>query len=62
MNEKIPYEWRELVERAARNARPKVRKRYRWAVLMDVFACGSTVAWNICKEFGLDPDEEIKRK
>jgi ribosomal protein S13 len=53
---------RELIERAVRNARPKNRNSYktRWIVMKDVFGVGSGVANAICREFGLDPDEELK--
>jgi hypothetical protein len=58
----IPYDWRQCTERAVRNARPRTAGKHpRWTAIMDAFGCGSTVAWNLCLAFGLDPDEEIKR-
>ena len=34
-------------------------KRPRWAFVRRVFAVGSTTAWALCVEHGLDPDEEV---
>lgn len=54
----------QLVERAVRNATittKQVRgaKRPRWAAVMDAFGLGSTYAAQLCRRFGLDPNEEI---
>lgn len=52
----------ELVERAVRNAKPNRRgKHYRWVAVMDAFGCGSTMAYQLCRHHGLDPDEMISR-
>ncbi len=56
------YGERSLLERAVMFARPR-RKRGtvpRWVVVQEVFALGSTFAVQLCREFGLDPDEEIR--
>lgn len=54
-----------LLEKAVRNARSrsayKGRKHPRWTAVMDAFALGSTYAHDLCRKFGLDPDEEIRR-
>lgn len=58
----IPYEWRDLTKRAVIGARATGRGlAYRWVAVMDTFAVGSTVAHNLCREFGLDPDEKVRR-
>jgi hypothetical protein len=58
----IPYGWKHCTERAVRNAVPRSRGwAYRWVAVMDTFCCGSTVAQNLCHEFGLDPDEKVRR-
>lgn len=51
----------DLIRRAIRNARGnKARPVPRWSAVMDTFALGSTYAWQLCKRFGLDPDEMVK--
>lgn len=51
-----------LIEHAVRNARlHDVRKAPRWVAVMDAFAVGSTSGHDLCRHFGLDPDEEVKR-
>jgi hypothetical protein len=54
---------RELVARAVRNARArdkrKGQKHPRWLAVMDAFALGSTYAAQLCRRFGLDPDEKV---
>lgn len=53
---------RELLGRAVRNAKPKNRNSYkaRWIVIKSTFGVGSGVANALCREFDLDPDEELK--
>ena len=55
----------ELLKRAVRAARSQdYRKGYphpRWVAVMYVFALGSTYAGQLCRRFGLDPDEEVRR-
>ena len=53
----------ELIERALRTARPRRRigAQPRWSAVMDVFMLGSTYAAQLCRRFGLDPDEMVKR-
>lgn len=43
----------ELVERAVRGAKGGPR----WVAVKKAFAVGSTSAHNLCRRFGLDPDE-----
>lgn len=42
-----------------RTARPQGQRCERWVVVTQIFACGSTVAKELCAEFDLDPDEII---
>lgn len=50
---------RSLVERAVRNAKPsQAGKAPKWVAVMDTFALGSTYAYQLCRDFDLDPDEE----
>jgi hypothetical protein len=46
----------DLVERAVRNAR---QPGPRWCAVKATFALGSTRATELCRRFGLDPDEEF---
>ncbi len=59
----IPDE--KLLERAVRNARVlksrKGEKHARWVAVMSCFALGSGYAYELCRRFGLDPDEQVKR-
>ena len=54
-----------LLERAVRSAcrrdARKGEKHPRWTAVSDVFALGSTYATQLCRRYGLDPDEELKR-
>ena len=52
----------ELLERALRECR-RVRSRAKivlWAKVSTRFALGSTYAGQLCRRFGLDPDEMVK--
>lgn len=55
----------ELLARAVRNARDRVtRKGFlhpRWVAVMDCFALGSTYSHQLCRRFGLDPAEMVKK-
>jgi hypothetical protein len=59
----IPDE--KLLERAVRSARDRRRnkgvKHPRFVAVQDCFALGSTYAAELCRRFGLDPDEQVKR-
>lgn len=59
----IPDE--KLLERAVRSARShearKGQKHPRWIAVMESFSLGATFATQLCRRFGLDPDEEVKR-
>ena len=52
----------ELLKRAVRNARSRNRRGYhmRWQAVMDVFALGSTFAWQLCTRYGLNPEEKVR--
>lgn len=56
---------RDLIGRVVRNVKgpSKYRSKYgtpRWALVRDAFGCGSGVATALCREFGFDPDENIR--
>ena len=56
----IPDE--ELLRRAVMNCRRHGvagRKKLRWVWVHDRFALGSTYAAQLCRRFGLDPDEMV---
>lgn len=53
----IPDE--ELLGRAVHSARKYRRKHARWVAVMHVFQLGSTYSAQLCRRFGMDPDEEI---
>lgn len=59
----IPDE--ELLRRAVRGARRrdyrKGFKHQRWIAVSDVFCLGSTYSAQLCRRFGLDPEEMVKR-
>lgn len=54
------YTAEKMVERAVRNARPIRGTAWRWAVVMNTFGCGSTVASRLCSHFKLDPEERVR--
>lgn len=55
----------ELVRRAIRGARArqtrKGEKHPRYVAVMDLFALGSTFAYQLCRRYGLDPEEMVAR-
>lgn len=56
---------RELIERVVRNVKgpSKYRSKYgtaRWVLVRDAFGSGSGVANALCREFGFDPDENLR--
>jgi hypothetical protein len=59
----IPDE--KLLERAVRSCRDRSANKGvrhpRWVAVMDAFALGSSYAHELCRRFGLDPDEQVKR-
>lgn len=52
---------RQMLERAVTNARSHHRRgrHPRWLAVMEVFNVGSMDAKDLCKLFGLDPDEQV---
>jgi len=55
----IPDE--KLLERAVRNARPRKGRVPRWAAVSDAFSLGSAFSIQLCRRFGVDPDQQIGR-
>lgn len=55
----------EILERAVRAARsptlPRGFRHARWVAVRDAFCVGSTTATELCRRFGLDPDEVVRR-
>lgn len=55
----------ELLRRAVRNARDRQKrkgeKHARRVAVMDAFALGCTYAHQLCRRYGLDPDEQVAR-
>ena len=57
----LRYSMEELVKRAMRNARPNSTiNAPRWVAVKDTFGCGSTVAYELCEAFGMNPEEEVR--
>jgi hypothetical protein len=53
----------ELLRRAMRTCRPagaRIRAP-RWVAVMDTFLLGSTYSHQLCRRFGVDPDELVRR-
>ena len=53
-----------LLGRAIRDFRPIKRGDggiYRWAAVMVRFGLGSTYARQLCRRFGMDPDEKVRK-
>jgi hypothetical protein len=51
-----------LIERAVRAARPRSVGRGsepRWSAVAEAFGLGSTYSIELCKKFGLDPEERL---
>ncbi|MCS4284465.1 hypothetical protein M2396_002761 [Pseudomonas sp. BIGb0278] len=52
----------DLLARAVRGVSGTGRqKRPRWALMTDVFLCGSGVAHALCRRFGVDPNEDLRK-
>ena len=54
----------ELLQRVIRSFRTRGRSREKlplWSIVSDRFALGSTYAGQLCRRFGLDPEEIVKR-
>lgn len=52
----------ELLGRAVRAARGRTgRINPRWVGVADSFGLGSTYSRQLCRRFGVDPDEKVKR-
>ncbi|QLG96678.1 hypothetical protein HZF02_32695 (plasmid) [Pseudomonas yamanorum] len=55
----IQFDERDLIERVMHNMRPCKRRQLRWILVRDTFGVGSTVAYAMCREFNLDPEENL---
>ena len=52
----------DLLRTAVRMVRGTTRRKQpRWVLMKDAFCCGSGVAHALCRRFGFDPDEELRR-
>ncbi len=67
----IPYEERELIQRAINSAsgthehacvEDDLEPVPRWVIVKKLFCCGSTVATAICHRYGYDPERMIGRQ
>ena len=58
------FQERDLIERVMRNAQ-KVKTKgcgiHRWVWVCNHFCVGGTVAQALCREFGLDPYDMVKK-
>jgi hypothetical protein len=53
----------DLLTRAVRNCRARQSgKAPRWVAVSDTFVLGSTYSRQLCRRFGLDPDEMVGRR
>ena len=51
-----------LLRKAVRMANGTSRRKTpRWVLMKDVFCCGSGVAYALCRRFGFDPDEGLRK-
>jgi len=50
---------RDLIAFVMRSMRPCKRPQVRWILVRDTFGVGSTVAYAMCREFNLDPEEKM---
>lgn len=54
-----------LIERAVKNCRAKSYrkgvKHPRWVAVMETFGLGSGYSAQLCRRFGVDPDENVRR-
>lgn len=59
----IPIGDDELLSRAVKNARARRGTGYcsRWVAVSELFCMGSTYSQALCRRFGLDPDEQVRR-
>ncbi|WP_249341989.1 hypothetical protein [Pseudomonas sp. PCH44] len=52
----------DLLRTAVRMVRGTTRmKQPRWVLMKDAFCCGSGVAHALCRRFGFDPDEDLRK-
>ena len=57
----IPDE--ELLSRAVRNCRGRTAGKHpRWTAVSDTFVLGSTYSAQLCRRYGLDPEELVSRR
>lgn len=56
------YEERRLLAYVMKYMRSPTRhKQKRWVVVMNTFGVGSTVAHALCREFELNPDDDLSK-
>lgn len=55
----VQLDERRLIGNVMFNLRPSKHPQIRWAVVREAFAVTSTVAYAMCREFKLDPEEKI---
>ena len=55
----------ELLARAVKQCRARTHRKgqlhARWIAVMDTFSLGSTFSRELCRRFGLNPDEKVAR-
>ena len=51
----------ELLRRAVKFARRR-RSEPKWAAVSYIFGLGSTYSVQLCRRFGIDPDQNVRRK
>jgi len=54
----------ELLQRVIRNLHKRGRSREKvpfWWIVSDRFALGSTYSFQLCRRFGLEPEEMVRR-
>ena len=47
---------------ARRMAKAEFKKKPNWVLAMELWSVGSTMAWQMCREAGLDPDASVTER
>lgn len=55
----VQLDERRLIGNVLFNLRPSKRQQMRWAMVREAFEVTSTVAYAMCREFKLDPEEKM---